>query len=276
MTKRSSTKISIFDKVIIGHSFVDGLTGLIDMPLFHLASLFGYFPLGSILANMWSSYDNNINMTTSLHMFYMSYVRIRSLEAPKSYLDEFLIRHPVYIMISFWVMGLTTWIPVVYVYGVKEYSLDINYGDENYALKISLNIITWLIPLLLILIISIKIVYFLNMRKRNAIVMRAPKKSTIYSGNATTTTISRETWNRRLFKACFNYRFSAQTKFMIIISTYWLQWILPCLLTIINPICGECIPQDIYLAIYWTTFTVCLIDPLIVLILNPNVSCMRV
>ena len=32
-----SKEISVFDKIIIGHSIVDGLTGLFDIPLYHIS-----------------------------------------------------------------------------------------------------------------------------------------------------------------------------------------------------------------------------------------------
>ena len=52
------------------------------------------------------------------------------------------------------------------------------------------------------------------------------------------------------------FRFKPQTIFLIIISTFWLQWIPPCILTLIQPICNDCINIDLYNDIYWLTYTV--------------------
>lgn len=108
-------KTNTFDTILIGHSIVDGLTGLIDIPLFHIKNFFGYWPLPPWLSTMWSCYDNNINFTTNMHMLYMSYVRLRSIKAPKSYEREILIRHPWRIMISFWAIGLGFWVSYILV-----------------------------------------------------------------------------------------------------------------------------------------------------------------
>jgi hypothetical protein len=32
------------------------------MPLYHCADIFGYWPFGDVLARLWSTYDNNINV----------------------------------------------------------------------------------------------------------------------------------------------------------------------------------------------------------------------
>jgi hypothetical protein len=52
---KRSIKLSIFDKILIGHALVDGLTGLIDVPLFHISNIFGYWPFGSLTSKLWVS-----------------------------------------------------------------------------------------------------------------------------------------------------------------------------------------------------------------------------
>lgn len=103
-------KTNKFDTILLGHSIVDGLTGLIDIPLFHIHNFFGYWPLPVWLSTCWSCYDNNINFTTNMHMLYMSYVRLRSIQAPKTYDLEILIKHPWRVMIGFWAFGLGVWV----------------------------------------------------------------------------------------------------------------------------------------------------------------------
>ena len=223
-TKKTQTRMSVFDKVIIGHAIVDGLTGLVDMPFFHIKSIFGYFPLSPVIAYMWASYDNNINMTTSLHMLYMSYVRIRSIRAPKHYTNEYLFRYPVFVMICFWILGLTTWIPIVFTYGLNQYTLSIAYGTNRLNLKTVLNFISWFIPLVFIFFISAQIIYYLNKRKRLASSNLKISTTNSAFNISSITSANIRIKNRNLFRSCLNYRFSAQSKYMIIISTYWIQW----------------------------------------------------
>lgn len=67
------------------------------------------------------------------------------------------------------------------------------------------------------------------------------------------------------------FKMGAQTKLTIIIATYWTQWTLPCLITLIDPICN-CVSDEASTAIYWLTYTVTLTDPIIILLLNPNIA----
>ncbi len=85
--------------------FVNGLTGLCDMPFYMICDIMGYWPFGTILGSIWASYDNNINVTTSLHMLYMAYVRLRSVKSPNGYKFELLCRRPWLVMLSFWATG---------------------------------------------------------------------------------------------------------------------------------------------------------------------------
>jgi len=45
---------------------VDGLTGIVDIPFFHVNDIFGYWPFGSLSAQLWTSYDNNINISNEM------------------------------------------------------------------------------------------------------------------------------------------------------------------------------------------------------------------
>jgi hypothetical protein len=46
-------KISIFDQILIGYCFVNGLTGIVDIPFYHVSSIFGYWPFGEISSKLW-------------------------------------------------------------------------------------------------------------------------------------------------------------------------------------------------------------------------------
>lgn len=67
------------------------------------------------------------------------------------------------------------------------------------------------------------------------------------------------------------FRLGPQVKFQIIIISYWIQWLPSFTINLFNPFC-QCIPVDISEGIYWLTFSVSMTDPLVVLLLNPNVA----
>ena len=59
LIKRNSLKQNVFDQILIGHAVVDGLTGFIGIPFYHLYLLFDYWPLGQSLKVNFK--DNLIN-----------------------------------------------------------------------------------------------------------------------------------------------------------------------------------------------------------------------
>ena len=249
---RKTGKLSIFNKVLIGHAFVDGLTGLIDMPLFHISSIFGYWPLSSVIGELWAIYDSNINLTTSLHMLYMSYIRLRSIQSPRHYSNEFLIKSPVLMMLSFWAVSLLIWFIIVFVIGLNEFSLSVAFDEKTQYIQFVIYFIGWFLPLMLILIFSIQIIKYLVLKSQRTTNQRQIINTS--SNNQTTTLATTGSNNIKFNKRLF--RFKPQTIFLIIISTYWLQWIPPCILTFVQNICNNCINIDLYNDVYWLTYTV--------------------
>ena len=85
--KYNKTK-SIYDKIIIGHSISNLISGLMVMPFFHIEDLLNYWAFGPITSILWAAADNTINTVTNLHMLFMSYARLKSILSPRDYTDE--------------------------------------------------------------------------------------------------------------------------------------------------------------------------------------------
>ena len=249
-------KTTIFDQILIAHCLVDGITGLIDIPLFHLHDLFGYWPLGELTAHLWAIYDNGINAITSLHMLYMTWIRLRSITAPNTYETDLISRKPKLIFVSIWLIGFVIWTPVVIKYGVDDFSFDVSY--ENRTIEIILISVLWFLPLLSIVVVSGIILAVLNRRK-------------VPNGRVELSSISGQRSNRNVtVKKWFSL--GPQIRFQIIIYYYCIQWFPSYILAIIDPICGRCIGSNVIGAVYWLNYTVCLTDALVILIFNPNVT----
>jgi hypothetical protein len=262
-----SGQMNVFDKVIIGHAFVDGLTGIISMPIFHVTSLFGYWPLTDIIAKVFATYDNNINTTTSLHMLYMSYIRLRSIQSPKHYLNEKLIKRPILMMVSFWAISLTIWIIIVSVFELDEFSLSVAFDRNTQYISLFINFIGWFMPLMLIFYFSVETMIFLRKRSRRITNLRRVNipenasitvitKRVITSKKTTVTSPNEKTKTNKIKRMKNFFYFKPQTVFLIIISTYWMQWTPPCILTIIQTFCDSCINSIVFGDIYWLTYTV--------------------
>jgi hypothetical protein len=264
LRKPASTK-SVFDTILMGHSIVDGLTGLVDIPFFHINTIFKYWPLGKITSLLWASFDNNINTTTNMHMLYMCWVRLRSIKAPRTFKNEFLIRKNHSVMILLWFIGLGTWIPITFAFGTYEFSNEV--AIHPLYLVTVINFFTWFIPVAFVVLYGVLIIIELNHRRN---VKKQKRMTTI-----ATSTMSETNSMAAMSGFSGKFRrpiFGPQAKFQLIIISFWVQWSLPCVITLINPICNECINSNVTAYFYWLTYTVCFTDPIIVLLFNPNIS----
>lgn len=295
--QQTTTKISIFDKLMIAHCIVDGLTGLLDVPFFHFNHVLGFWPFGTPFSLAWTSFDNGINVITNLHMLYMTWIRFRSIRAPNTYEKEILSQYPLYVSIGIWLLGLCIWIPITFSYGVADFSTNINF--KPVWVEVLLIFITWFSPLIAIIVLAAFILMILNERnKRVAHMKRASLPSmvthttaafpaarsdpavdndgastTMAATAATASASIKSKWRRSQLarKIRSHMRLGPQIRFEIIILSYWLQWFPSCLMAVVDPLC-MCVPSSLSATVYWLTYTVCLTDPLVILIFNPNVS----
>jgi hypothetical protein len=249
ISKNQNSYFTVFDQILIGHAIVDGLTGCLDMPFYHIYSIFNYWPMSPFKAKLWASFDNSINTITNLHMIYLCYSRLRAVKCPSTYSTELILSQPSFVMASIWFIGFLIWIPVVLIFGLKEYSLELN---DSLIVPI-FEFIFWFIPLIIIFIISCMIFYELLIK--NKITRQSNRHDDI---------------NKSLFEYIFNYYLGAEALFAIIMSVYWIQWIIPSVFNFVIYLTN--IQTEKYSKIYWLTYSVCLTDAILLLLFNPNAS----
>jgi hypothetical protein len=175
----------------------------------------------------------------------MSYVRIRSLRSPRGYTSELLIKKPWMIMAIFWVLGLLAWTPITFIFSTKDYNIDVNYSP--FYLVTIFRLVSWLSVLLLILSLSIIIIKELQLRKKIKQELTHKNKSSIASISCPVTSLKKH-------NSKFMLHFGFQTKFYLIIFSFWIQWFIPCVLSLLQPC--DCIPTIFTNYIYWLTYTV--------------------
>ena len=150
------------------------------------------------------------------------------------------------VMASFWVLGLLAWIPITFIFSTKDYNIEVNYIP--FYLATIFNLVSWFSVLLLILLLSIIIIKELHLRKKIKQELKNDKRnSEIASHLHPLTTIKKRT-NK------FTLHFDFQTKFYLIIFSFWIQWFIPCVLSLLQPC--DCIPTLVTNYIYWLTYTV--------------------
>lgn len=282
---RKQTKLNVFDHLMIAHCIVDGLTGLLNVPFVHIHSVMGYWPFGTIGSLLWASFDNGINFITNVHMLLITFIRFRSIKAPNTFEKEFLTRNSVIICASIWFIGYLMWTPISFYFGIVEYTTILNI--RYFYVEFILIFFTWFMPMLLIVIFAVIIILILNkrrLRKFNLVEgwrLTTTSTKTIFvvpeNDNSTTRTqtVEKQSFFKQL-KVNFNKMFSLgpQVRFQIIILSYCAQWFPPCIITLIDPLCN-CIPLNVNESVYWLTYTVCLTDPIVILVFNPNVGVFR-
>ena len=275
---QNNFNIPLFGQIIISHCIVEGFTGIFDIPFYHINDLFNYWPLSKKLSYFWNIFDNNINFITNFHMFYISWILIRSIKKPKGFKNEFLIKKRISIIITFWIIGLFVWIPVVLIYGTRDFTLKINFNPRYVSCII--NFFTWFLFLIFIFMHSVYLIYLIY--KLNA------KRKMVFKELAAQLPQSKSTDNKlsalSLLCSTFFYLFidfihrwnifinqnkfyKVQIRFLFIIISFWVQWIIPCILNIISSSFIN-FPYEISNSVYWLTYTACMTDPIMMFIFN--------
>jgi hypothetical protein len=87
---------------------------------------------------------------------------LRSIQSPKAFKDEFLLKKPRLVILGFWVFGFTVYSIILIVCGTREFTTSINYQPE--AMKSLVDILFWFSPLAAITILSV--IFWLLLKKR--------------------------------------------------------------------------------------------------------------
>ena len=227
------------------------IQGVVDVPLYLMSNLFSYWPFGPIISRYWASYDNNIKTTTNLHMLYLIYTTIRSIKAPRSFQNELLIKRPIVILFIFWIIGFTTWIPVVNYFGTVEFTNSIRFTPLY--LQSIINFFAWFLIVDLIFILSLYLLVLIEIKRGK--IKKYKQRSFFSIGFLKKINFSRlfkmnnlRNNKLKLIKRRDLY-WDAQLKFVITIFFYLLQWFPPSLITIMEPLCSLCISLDLSIII---------------------------
>lgn len=166
LIKNSKDKLLIFDKILMGHSFLDFWVGALDLPFYHTLTMFDYWPYGEITCIAWSSFDSSANTISVLTMSYMAYSRYLSLSQPNTYKKNILVRNGFKVLILIWIVSVAWWFPINYVYIHFDYQYGtcaINYKGYSAIMLVGVSLF---IPLLFITIMSIYVVIAIKLKER--------------------------------------------------------------------------------------------------------------
>ena len=164
-------------------------------------------------------------------MLYMSYVRLRSIQSPRTYQIEVLIKKPWLVMLAFWALGLGFYIPVTFGFGVHDFSVSVQYSPP-YLTSI-FNFFTWMIPMILNAIFALLVMRELHLRnKKKNNMSQHHKQNSNENSIATHVNHSQHLHKRSIqnqAKLCLILpNLKPTTRFQIIIFSYWFEFYLFC------------------------------------------------
>ncbi|CAF1100191.1 unnamed protein product [Brachionus calyciflorus] len=242
---------TIFDKILISHCVVDILTGTIDFALFYISTIFPYWPFNRLTCIFYYSIDNVLATVEILHMIFMSWVRLRSILSPVKFKDDLIVVHWYLFVIIFYILACIFWVPMAVIYISKDRNervCSFNLNSKLFSGVIVL--IGWVVPIIIVLIVSFYMIYFLN--KRDKINLT---KSSINSTNLKSTKYRK-------------VQLRSQIRLTIIILPFCTQYLQYSLLWLLSIFCARCISNDSLIKSYLFGVSVVITNPLILLIFN--------
>ena len=101
-----SNYMTIFDRLFLCHSIIDFSVGATDLPIYHIFTLFSYWPFSKLFCTLWSTLDNFFNTITIFLMAFMCWVRIQSIISPNNFQNFLLTKKPFVTVIMLCIFSL--------------------------------------------------------------------------------------------------------------------------------------------------------------------------
>ena len=248
--------LCIYDRIALAMCAMDLITCFIDYPFYIIGNLFGYFPLNSIIAYIWAVYDNNINTTTALHMLYMSVVLLKSVKRPLQFKNDFIVKQFRIMILLIWTIGLLLGFSISISLGIIPYTLEVNFHSN--LQQFLLSFFFWFVILMSLLMVGIILMFNMNILKNKRI-------------SFITNTDGNSTNGKKIKKRIRTINLHSQLKIVLLVFTFWIQWMIPCTFYVLNALLHFLSDQAMY-NIYWLTYTVCFTDPIVIYLLNPKIG----
>jgi 5-hydroxytryptamine receptor 5 len=267
---------TIFDKIFRAHSVVDCVVGFVIMPFYCIYTIFNYWPLGKMICHIYVSFDYTTCHIGILHMVYIAYARVRSLLAPKTYESEAFMKNSRNVLLGLWLFSSILWLPAINLIIHFTYEERSCYFTFTLAYIIVQDIIAYIIPILSLLSLTLFIMYIYRLkesaRNQKTKQTQTAKRHANFTNLSFIFSNSRQLQSRelRMKERSKDKRFNLYIKLTIILLTFialWLPWIIA---WPIKSGCNECVNDTAYIVFYWLGYIQSLVNPILLLILNPN------
>ena len=156
----------IFDSILLSQTISNLFNSLFNIPMFHVFFLFKHWSFGSgnTFQTIWIiSYESIISIII-FHIFYLSYVRLRSVQNPNGFNFEKIIKKTKFVLASIWIINFVIWIPITIGFGPIKDSIEIHF--KPVFLKSLINLMR-LFPLIISNILSGLLVWIVYKMEKN-------------------------------------------------------------------------------------------------------------
>ena len=258
------TEITVFDKILQLHAVIDFLLCFVDYPFMVSSTYFGYWPFSEGLCMFWVIADNSLSILEIYSFLIMSWVRIRCILAPRSYLEDTLVKHIYKCTVCIWIAIFVIWIGVGIPMMQKNFDQTYCYiVFDSQSISISVIVIGYMTPLFLIVIATV----FINVMiyKKKAAIRQSHPADTSFSKPVSMALPQIKAWAWRDI-----FRISPQLKLTIIITIFLFQYIPYYTDWFISVICPDCVPLSVANFFFYFSYSPSIINPLVVFILNKS------
>ena len=263
----TKTEVTVFDKIIFSHACIDFLMCFIDYPFMVLPVYFNYWPFSQSMCIAWIAYDNGLSSLEILTFLLMSWMRIRCILAPRSYLNDLIVKHVYKFIIPMWLVILTLWSCASTFMLLKNFDQSFcNIVFDLESISISVLIVCFLGPLCLVVVatIFIDIVIF---KKKMA--LRYATNSDTSDRNQPNGTRSSNVLTRKATITRF-FKVSPQLKLTIIIAVFCIQYMPYYITWLTSILCPDCVSMDLYNVLSLLAYFPSIVNPVVMLTLNKN------
>jgi hypothetical protein len=205
----------LFDLILLSQTMANMLSGAINVPAFHVYYLFSYtWPLGYLTEKIWLVFEMTLIFVITFNWLYLCYVRLRSIQNPRGFQTEKLIKKPYFCLLIIWLLGVLIWSSIVIGFGIVDTKkIKINFAP-TYIQAVFVSLL-WLLPLCLTLAIAVRFIYLLD---------KLEKKKIFYSNRSRSNQIAsiNDLSTKETTKS--SVKLNAKLKFGLVTGVYFILW----------------------------------------------------
>ena len=266
----TKTEITVFDKIITIHALIDWLLCFIDYPFMILSVYFNYWPFSKWLCIVWLIVDNSLGTLEIYTLLLMSWVRLRCILAPRSYLNELIVKHIFKFIVAMWFVIFSIWTSgIIYMLLKNFYQEFCDTDFELQSINITVLFVCFLAPLSLVAMATIYTSFIMYQKK--SIFNNFSKSSDHAPANVAKSEVKSKRKPKLVIQSRkYKLKLSPQIKLTIIITIFSAQYVPYYISWFTYLICEECVSTDLYNILSLLSYFPSIVNPVVMFSLNKS------